>query len=1135
MSLPSIAINRPVTTTMLMLAMALIGTGAMFILNIALFPQIEIPVAFIQAPYTGVDPAEMENIVTRKIEEQISTVENIDRIESYSAEGFSQTVIHFNFGTDIDLASVDLRAAVDLAKRELPRDMEQVTVSKVDINASPILNISAGGDYNLIELRQLADREISPAFQRISGVANVEIKGGLEREIRIKVFPDKMLALNLSINDLVDAVVADNQNTPLGNIEEGSFRYLIRSEGQVTSTQQLGDIIVKEINERPIYLSEIATINDSFKDITSVARINGRPSIELEIRGEANANPVLISDAARELIPEIEERFRGRLQLIIARDQSEFIRDTINMVRGNATLGGLFAICVLFIFLKNYRSTLIVGTSIPIAILATFGLLSQIEDVTLNLMTLGGLALGIGMMLDNAIVVLENTYRFFTENPDKDQKENTAAAAEEVLMPIVASTATTVAVFLPIGFVPAIVGEIFFNMSLAIVFALISSLLVAVTLIPMLCSRFLVLDSPYIESLIFRMYVSMAKWYKSNLIKSIIATLSFVSVPFIVIFLGMKNHLISNFVNQNEFISAIAGESLIAQTILISVFILLALAITPAFIALVFKAFNLITSKLFFPLVDFFVMTLLRNLYLFVLNFLIKKWYLRLIYFTLIVGLFFYSFRFQPPMEFFPSMDRGDMTIAFETSEGTSVEQTDLITAQIEAILRPIEEIEQIITNTSVGQGTVRATLVPVAERTRTTTEVFIEPRELIAQIPGIRTLNFRAPQMGAPSRGKDIQIDVLGAEFAIIEDICRQIAERIADIEGIAGLEDGITLGRPEYRVVFDREKIRDLDLSLSRIANMVRSHIFGSLAGKYRESNEEFDIRIEVSDEEIATIESLKDLTISLGNEKFVKLSQIAAIRPARGYSTIERKNQSRRLTVQADAVGRPIGAITADISQKISDIELPAGYEIEFAGQQRDMVQAFVYLGVALIASILLVYMIMASQFESLVYPLIIMFTIPLSYMGVIIGLNFTGFAFSVTAMIGIIMLAGISVNNGIILIEYILQRRTLMNEDTDLAIVTAGKLRFRPIMMTVFTTLLGMSPLTLGLGAGADFYQPLAIAVSGGLLVSTVMTLTFVPTVFLIVENAFALLKRIGGFLVGQNITSDANNANNSNLV
>ncbi len=1110
MSIPRTSIARPISVTMLMLGMALFGIGAFFTLNVALFPNMDIPVAFALAPYPGVDPAEMETIVTKKLEDEINSVEDIDKIESYSSEGISQTVISFKYGTDIDLAAVDLRAKVDQAKRNLPNEMEQVTVSKVDINAFAVLNIALGGDFDLVELRRIADREIKPAFQQISGVSNVEVKGGLEREIRVKINPERLLAFELTIDDVITAVGKDNQNTSLGNINEGSFKYLLRSDGRVANPQQLGNIIIKEINRRPVYLSEIATIEDLYKEIESKSRINGQPSVTLEIKKSADANPVNISDAAQKLIPKLMEKYKGRLNITIGTDQTEFIRDTIQMVKDNAFMGGIFAIIVLFIFLQNYRSTVIIGTSIPLAIITTFGLLKFQEDITLNLMTLGGLALGIGMMVDNAIVVMENIYRFFADNPGGDRKELAIKATEEVLMPVIASTATTVAVFLPIGFIPDLIGDIFFNMSLAIIYSLLASLVVAITFVPMLCSRFMKMDGLFLEEIILRTYKALIGWLKNHPKKSLAALAGLFILPAIGFYKGMNNPAI---------IKMLAGTPLAGYTfnpgtdsLLAAAALVMAIVILPLLLATVSWVFNKFCTLIIFRLVNL-AMAAGIAIYGKALRILLQRWYLRLGYCLLILGIFIFSVKMQPAMTFFPPMDRGEVNIEFETPEGTSVEKTDEITRQIEVILLAVPEIHTVITSSSVGKGLLAVKLKPNDQRSKTTNDIIREVRDPVNAIPGIRTINFKEPGMGKPSHGKSIQIEVMGDDFAVIEGICQQIYDRIKDMDGIKDLESGLKSGRPEVRLVFDREKIRDMGLSLVKISEMARSYVYGSLAGKYRENNDEFDIRVEAADLAKDKIARLKDLEISLEDGKFVKLSQIAEFKPATGYSTIERKNNARRLIVQADPDRRAIGAITTDITERIKDIKVPPGYIINFGGENEDMLKAFVYLAIALVASVLLVYMIMAAQFESLLYPFLIMFTIPLSYIGVVGGLRVMGFDFSVTAMIGIIMLAGIAVNNGIILIEYILQLRREENESDIDAAVRAGKLRFRPILMTVFTTLLGMVPLALGMGAGSDFYQPLAIVVSAGLFISTLLTLTFVPTIFVMAESIIRSVKSL----------------------
>jgi HAE1 family hydrophobic/amphiphilic exporter-1 len=1006
-NIPKFAVDRPVTVIMLLVSLSLAGLGALSTLSIDLFPNIDFPLAFIQTPYPGVDPQEMENIVTRKIEEEINTVENIKNISSHSFEGFSWITVEFVWGTGIDLAAVDLREKVDIAKRKLPRDIEQVTVAKLDINAQPVIDISLGGDFDLKTLRGIADKEVKPAFERISGVANVEVLGGLEREIRVKAFPDRLKAFNLTLSDVIQAISQGSQNTPVGNITDGRYKFLIRSEGEVPTPKDLESVVVKRIDGRPVYVRELAAVYDSFKEIQSVSRLNRRPAVTLSLKKEAGANPIAISDAVKKLIPRLEAQYKGKMTLTIGRDNSEFIRDSLEMVKENAKSGSLLAVVVLFLFLWNVRSTIIVGLSIPLSVVITFGLMYLRPGMTLNLMTLGGLALGIGMMVDNSVVVLENIYRLLGIRGENDRRSAAIDGADEVALPILASTLTTVAVFLPIGFVPGIVGEIFLNMSLAIVFSLMASYLVAIFLVPLLCSQFLKLGKVRAEPIMDR----------------------------------------------------------------------------------------------------------IKRVYRWFLSLLLWNWGTRLLYFVGVLGLVYFSLKFMPAMEFFPKMDRGVFVIQFEPPEGTSLEATDQITGLIEIHLQKISEVEKIISNSKLAEGNITVVLKPKAQRERTTNQVISAIRPVLAGIAGINTIAFSEPSMGGPGGGKPVQVEVSGPDFPIIEKICLEIAEKIKNVAGLRDIDSGVKEGRPEIKIEFDRARLGDLDVSLAGTADMVRGYIFGTLSGNYREKNEEFDVRVEIADEYKDSIPRLNDLEIALKDEQVVSLSQIARIYEGRAYTKISRRNLKRLITVQADIQERPLQAVILDIQKILPTVDVPAGYEIRFGGEEEERVEAFRNLAIALLAAVLLVYMIMASQFESFSYPFVIMFTIPLSIMGVIIGLNFSGFAFSITAMIGIIMLAGIVVNNGIILIDNIIQRREKEGVEKIPAVLDSGETRLRPILMTVLTTVLGMLPLAMGIGAGSDFYQPLAISVIGGLTVSTILTLTYIPVVYTLVDDIVELMMKV----------------------
>ncbi len=694
------------------------------------------------------------------------------------------------------------------------------------------------------------------------------------------------------------------------------------------------------------------------------------------------------------------------MKIAIAKDGSDFIRDSIQMVIDNASTGAVLSVIVIFLFLWNVRSTIIIGVTIPMAVIITFAFMYLRKGMTLNLMTLGGLALGIGMMVDNAIVVLENIYRRMRFEGDEKRAEISITGTEQVTLAIFASTLTTVAVFLPIGFVPGVVGEIFNNMSLAIVFSLIASYLTAITVVPLLSARILR--------------------------------------------------------------TSVEGRE--------------------------------------------YIMDVFRNLYRAFLGFLLRSAWRRWTWFLLMVGLFIGSFSFFPPMEFFPKMDRGTFILKFEMPEGTSIETTDAFAQRIEEIVRRYPEVERYQSNTKMAEGNVTITLVPREKRKNTTNQFVQMIRQEVARLPGYVDLTFSEPGLGPPDAGKPVQIEVTGDDFDVVASICLDITERVKSVRGLKDINSGVKSGRPEVRVEFDREKLRDLGIDLAGAAGMLRSFIYGTIAGKYKERNEEFDVRVEAMERYKDQVGKLEHLDMALDDKVVVNLAQIARFRESRGYSKIERKNLKRQLKVTADIENRPLQAVILDIQKLLKDVQVPSGYEINFGGEEEERAEAFGNLNWALLASIILVYMIMASQFESLSQAFIIMFTIPLSIIGVILALNVYGFAFSITAMIGIIMLAGIVVNNGIILIDYINQGRAEGMEKVDAAI-ESGAIRLRPVLMTTGTTIIGMFPLSLGIGAGSDFYQPLAITVIGGLTISTILTLTYVPVVYVMVDNLVEGFTRI----------------------
>ncbi|MCK9224638.1 MAG: efflux RND transporter permease subunit [Candidatus Muirbacterium halophilum] len=1007
MSLSGIAVKKPITVLMAVVGVFFIGYLALNGLSIDLFPNIDFPVAFIQAIYPGVNPTEMENLVTKPVEDEIATVGNIKQITSYSLEGFSQIIVEFNWGENIDFGAIDLREKTDTARRKLPADVEQVTVSKFDINSMPIISLSiSSDDIDLITLRSLIDDEIKPVIERIKGVATADVSGGLEREIHINVNLKELERYEISMNDVISSISSGNRNIPAGDMEEGQFKYLIRAEGQIASIDELKNLTIKKKGEAIITIKDVAEVNDTFKDISSESRINNNSSVTISIKKETGENPVGVSDGLKKVIKTLEIKY-PYLEFTIGQDSSDFIKDSINMVTTNAMTGGLLAIIVLFLFLKNARSTVIIAVTIPVSIIATFSLLYLKEGITLNLMTLGGLALGIGMLLDNSIVVLENIYRLFRKKTDKTAVENSVFGADQVVMPVLTSTLTTLAVFLPLGFVPGMVGEIFFNLALSIIFALISSFFVAFTVIPSLTAKFLkIKENTTDEGPVLR---KIKGFYEKNL--------------------------------------------------------------------------NRIISKK-------------RNTWM---------------YFGAILVIFAITLTMFPPTEFFPKMDRGEFSIKCELIEGTKLEEVDKVVKRIEKRLFSYVGtkenpgiIEKIVTDISLGSATIKVKMVTVDKRDITTDEFIEKLRNETKNISNLKQMTFSTQGMGPGGSGKPIKIEITGDNFDIIENICLDITDKIKNINGLKDIDSGVSQGRPEVKIEINREKVRDLGISFAEVANELRTYIYGSIASTFKENDKEYDIRVKLDDDMTDDLEKIRNMRMLLKGKTII-LSDIAAINLDYGYTTIIRKDKKRTLSIEADLFGRPMGAIVADLIPILESYELPEGYFYKFGGEEADRKDAFGDLGLALIAAIFLVYMIMASQFESLLEPFVIMFTIPLSIIGVVMFLNLFNLSFSVTAIIGIIMLAGIVVNNGILLIEYINQRRRERGLSRHDAIMEAGLVRIRPILMTTMTTMLGMVPLALGIGAGSDFFQPLAVTVIGGLMFATVLTLTFIPVTFIIIED------------------------------
>lgn len=1021
MKLSNLSVNRPVTIFMVVLIILLLGAVSLTKLAIDLFPELNMPVALTIVDYEGVGPEEMEKLVTRPLESQLGTLSGIKTISSESSAGKSVVVTEFSWGTDMDDATRKIREKVDFIKPFLPEDVGEPMIFKMDLDMFPIMMLGVTGDTDLSELKQIVEDKIQPRIERIPGVASVDISGGKTREIQVQVDPQKLQAYNLTLDDISQTIMGENNNTSGGYVEQGKKDYLVRVKGEFTSLRDLENILVPLKTGGTIELKYLAEINNTYKETDMYSMLNGQPSIAINVQKQSDANTVKVSDAVQKTLQQLKKELPGNIVIKTAYDQAEFIRQAIQRVVYNGYVGAVLAVVVLFLFLRSIRSTLIIGTAIPISIITTF-ILIYFSGLTLNMMSLGGLALGIGMMVDSAIVILENIYRHRQEGHSRI--EAAKLGASEVGTAVIASTLTTVAVFLPIVYVEGIAAQIFRPLALTVSFSLLASLLVALSLIPMLSSKLLIVET------------------------------------------NGNGH------GQPRNILQKMG-----------------------------KGWANLLQKL-----DSKYQGLLR-------------WALRrrktVIFITLVA--FAASIALIPMigMEFIPKQDNGYFSVDIKLPNNTVLEETSKVVDQVEKVVAQLPEIDSIFI--SVGNqggmltggfgegshmGNIVGRLVPKSERERGIEEVLDEIRTKTANIPGVDiTVKADDNSMGAQS---PIDIKIKGHDLDELKVLAEQFAEKIRKVSGTREVTTSLAQGSPELAIKVDREKASQYGISAYQVSQTVRTGLQGAFASKYRTGGDEIDIKVLLPEESRKNIADLNRLMIPSMQGYNVPLEEIAKLEYKTGPTTISRVDQSRQVSITGDIIGRDLGSVTADIKKAIADIPIPAGYEVEFGGANKEMVDSFKNLGLALILAIIIVYMILAAQFEALLYPFIIMFSVPPTLIGIVGGLVITGRTLSVPTFIGIIMLAGIVVNNAIVLVDYIntLRKRGMEKQE---AILQAGPTRLRPILMTTLTTVLALIPQALGIGEGSEVSAPMATAVVSGLSFSTLITLVLIPVMYYILDE------------------------------
>lgn len=1033
MRITETVVKRPVATFMAVLVILILGFVSLSKMQVDLLPDIQLPTAVVVTTYPGASSEEIETMVTKPIEKEIAGVENIKSISSSSESNVSMITVSFNWGADLDTATTDIREKIDMVKGTLPDDADDPMVIKYDPSMLPVLIYGMTGDRDPLLMKQLAEDMIEKKLERVAGVSSVQVVGGVERQIRVLLSPQKMNGYGISIGQVMQVLAANNLNLPGGTVDYGSRELIVRTTGEFESVDEIKELAVANRQGAIVKLSDIAEVKDATEDIKTHSRINDYEGLRILIQKSSDANTVAVANGVKKELEAIKKELPKGIELYQILDQSDFINGSIKNVTSSAIQGGLLAVIVLYLFLHNFRSTVVIAISIPISIIVTF-VVMYFSGITLNLISLGGLALGIGMLVDNSIVVLENIYHH--RELGLNGMEAASVGANEVTLAIAASTLTTVAVFLPIVFVKGLAGILFKEMSLTITFSLLSSLIVAITIVPLLSSRLI--------------KVTAAEEKKQGFLARI--------------FDGMDRFYNSVDEKYGKLLAWALGHRKIV------IFAIVAL---------------LVISVAAVPLVG---------------------------------------------TEFFPETDEGSISINVEYPLGTKVEKTDELVKSIERIVASIPEVQmyssQVGTDTTksflgtTGSGEIASMdvrLVPVSERKRSTKDVAEEIRQKIGEVPGAKIEINSATTMSTISSAtsgstKPVQVAIKGDDFATLENLAEKIKAIVKKVPGTRDVETSIDGGRPEVRIKVDKDRASYYGLDASQVAQTVRIAINGVEATKYRVAGTEVEVNVQLNELSRKTLEDLEGMTLMSPTGVNVPLRNIARFTITEGPNVISREDQERVVYVTADIYRRSLGDVTNDIRSAISSVNLPEGYSISFEGQNKEMTESFADLFQAMLLAVFLVYAVMAAQFESFLHPFTIMFAIPFCTTGVVFGLLISRRAFSLPAYIGIIMLAGIAVNNAIVLVDYINQLRA-KGKTVREAIVEAGPRRLRPIMMTTLTTVLGLLPLALGIGEGSEIQAPLAVTVLGGLTVSTLLTLVVVPVLYSIFEDLSARVVRI----------------------
>lgn len=1017
MTLAGLSIRRPVATTMLMISMMFIGLIAMFTMKSELLPNMNIPVVTIRTSWNGAVPEDVETQITKKIEEVLPNVEGIAKIESTSQFGQSTIVVKFDYGIDADDKVTDIQREVSRLTNDLPDDADTPVVKKVEAGVGNLTMVVSVSGASRMELNTALENYLKPRLESLTGIGEVNIFGTPDKQVQIQVNGDKLAAFGMSPMELYQMIGSSSQSIPLGTIDTGKKQIVARFMGETNYIDEIENIILKS-NGNILRVKDIADVVLTTEDPTDIGYFNGKENIVLVIEKSSDGSTIDLNNAARKVLEDVKSVMPPGTQFDILLDTSEDIVSSISSIGSSALQALVLATIVLLLFLKNIRATVLISIALPVSIMFTFAFLA-LNGTSLNLISLMGLSLGVGMLTDNSVVVIDNIYRHMTE-----LKSPVMAAADdgttEVTMSVIASSLTTMVVFIPVLFIPGIAREIFRDLSFSIIFSNLAAVIVSLTLMPMVASRFLsnkqnITKEGKIFTAVKEKYLVVIKWAVHHRVKTIIIPI----VLFIVVVFGLGRFL---------------------------------------------------------------------------------------------------------KVQFMPKQDQGRYSVVAELGKGVDIEQAENIAKKIEEIVKANKNTQTYFSLIQNDTVSVNVEIGKKDTRDESVFEIIDEIRPSVEKIPGIRPNLSEDFQMSSPQR--DVEFDIVGPNLDELKVIGKQVMSHMVKYPGAVDVTSTVDAGNEEARVVLNREKIRSYGINPVTVGQTVSYFVLGGDRGDtltVKTGTEEIDVLIRLPKNKRKDVSDLSNLNIKIGEGQFVKLSDLATIEIAEGSPEINKTDRIYSVTVSANDGGVGLANIQAEMMKAFNEQNPPSSISYKWGGDSENLADASTQLGAALAISIFLIYALLASQFENFVFPVIIIGSIPLALIGVVIGLLVTNQPIDVMVMIGVIMLAGIVVNNAIVLIDFI-QMTRVRGMEREEAVIESCRTRLRPILMTTATTVFGMLPLAMGMGEGSEIYRGMAITTMFGLSFSTLLTLVVIPIFYTLVEDMnkaiIRFVKKIFGKLLSK---------------